>query len=237
MKRFRWLCTGVFCLATVFAAQGQDDEYDYKEEITYGVTTNTNSGLIGGVMFKYAHAISPNQYRLMGVELVNVKHPKETRYNRTQNSFIPGKAIYFFALRPHYGREFVLFRKAPEDGVQLNLVTAAGPSIGISKPYYVIYGANLEDARSVPYSTSQDPTKTWGAGRFLEGFDQLKFNVGAHVKAGLSFEFGKLNNSVMGMEVGGLLEAYSKEVLIIPNAGGNHFFSSAFFTLYYGNKY
>lgn len=237
MKKLGWLCAGFLCFATLFTVQAQDDEYDYKEEITYGVTTNTNSGLLGGVMFKYARAISPNQYRLMGIELVNVKHPKEVKDHSTQNAFIRGKAIYFFALRPRYGREFVLFRKAPEDGVQLNLVTAAGPSIGISKPYYVIYGTNPETARSVPYNTSQNPSNTIGAGRFLEGFDQLKFNLGAHIKTGLSFEFGKLNNSVMGMEVGGLVEGYTKDVRIIPLAGGDRLFTSAYFTLYYGNKY
>ncbi|MGB3616904.1 MAG: hypothetical protein WBA12_02200, partial [Catalinimonas sp.] len=146
MKKFLLLVA--LSLSVVPAWAQDDDDYEYKEEIGYGLTTNTNSSLVGGIMFKYAKARTPRQYVRYGIEIVNIKHPKERRNQQGfQGSYIEAKANYLFALRPHYGREFVLFRKAPEDGVQLNFYAAAGPSIGLVKPYYVRYtlqGGNNE---------------------------------------------------------------------------------------------
>ena len=233
------LSLAFFCLLLGGPLRAQEDDYDYKEEISYGLTTNTSSGLIGGIMFKYAKAVSNRQYARFGVELVNVKHERERRSNQNsfQSSFIKDKAFYLFALRPHYGREWVLFRKAPEDGVQLNFFGAVGPSIGITKPYYVRYGSTPSEAVSVPYTSDLIDNNIQGAGGFAEGFDRLRFFPGAHTRAGFSFEFGKFNNSVMGIELGVQAEIYAKQIIIMPRAGGDRFYSAAFFTLYYGNKY
>jgi hypothetical protein len=235
------ICTILFLLVP-YALMAQDDEFDYESEFTYGINFNTNAGIIGGLVFKYAKAAGKNQFQSFGLEIVNVKHPKEHRFDRQYagNGFIVGKALYLIAVRPQYGREIILFRKAPEDGVQLNLVMAAGPSFGVTKPYHVLYSDdnNFQTARSVAYDPSiHNIERIYGSGPITDGFDNLRINLGAHAKTGFSFEFGRFNNSVVGIEIGLLMEAYTRKIEILPMAPNRSVYPSAFFTLYYGNKY
>src|SRR3982750_4715441 len=70
---------------SVFAqrrAKTEDSEESYKKFTSIGVTTNTNSGILGGAVLRQSSALSStfmgkNQYRYLAIELVNVKHPKE----------------------------------------------------------------------------------------------------------------------------------------------------------------
>ena len=135
-----WLAGLLLCLAPALAqAQDEDDETStsYEREFNYGVNFNTNGGLIGGVAFKYAWERKPGWYNRVYLEVVNLKHPKEFRVRSLISTYIPSKYEYLFAIRPSFGQEYVLFSKAPEEGVQLNAVFGAGPTFGITKPYYV----------------------------------------------------------------------------------------------------
>ena len=38
-----------------------------------------------------------------------------------------GKSNYLYAIRLQYGRDIILFKKAPQQGVEIKLVTAIGP--------------------------------------------------------------------------------------------------------------
>ena len=81
-------------LALSFRVSAQDDDaYEYQTEMIWGITKNTASGLIGGFTLKYSRARTAKIYETFGLEIVNVKHPKEVRYNSiiTGNFFIWGK--------------------------------------------------------------------------------------------------------------------------------------------------
>jgi hypothetical protein len=64
----------------------------------------------------------------------------------------------------------------------------------------------------------------------------MDVNLGAHLKTGLSFEYGRYREDVTGVEVGFLMEAYPKELLIISGAKNTAFFTSAYLILYYGRR-
>lgn len=234
------LIASLFCF--VFQTSwAQSDEQAYSEEFTYGINFNTNAGLIGGFAFKWAKQVKPKQYRSFGFELVNVKHPKEYKFRNdvTGNMFIAFKSHYLFSFRPYYGREFVLFGKAPEEGVHINAIVAGGPSIGIRKPYYVLYvdvPTSPNSAVSVPYDTSLNDNQIYGVGNFSDGFNELTFTAGVHAKSSLTFEFGQIKSSVIGVELGVLAEQFAKKQVIIPYVKNRSFFTSAFITLYYGKK-
>jgi hypothetical protein len=220
-----------------------DDEFDYEEEFNYGLNWNTNGGLLGGGMLKYAKRYSTNSYWNVGLEIVNVKHNKELqRANRVTNSrFIPNKLNYLISTRPSVCHELVLFRKAPEEGVQVNFITSAGPTLCFIKPYYILYDESNNDpesAISIPF----DPNKhnlnyVYGAGSPLDGLNKMRLMLGAHLKTSLSFEFGIFNGSVAGLEAGFTFERFGKNVPLMYAAPNNRSFSAAFITLYYGNKY
>jgi hypothetical protein len=67
---------------------------------------------------------------------------------------------------------------------------------------------------------------------------EANMNIGAHLRTGLSFEYGRYREDVTGVEVGFLLEAYPNELKIIgvPRTKNNSLFTSAYLTLYYGRR-
>ena len=104
-------------------------------EFTWGINKNTSGGLIGGLVFKKARKLKNEKVlETFGLEIMNVKHPQEVKRNsiQTGNLFIYGKSNYLYALRLQYGRDIILFKKAPHQGVEIKAVFAVGPTIGIS---------------------------------------------------------------------------------------------------------
>jgi hypothetical protein len=219
-------------------AQEEEDE-EYHTELSYGLNFNTNGGIIGGLMLRHATSINNTMFQTFGLEIVNVKHPKELRQQSpaTGNSFIYGKQNYLFAIRPSYGREIILFRKAPEEGVRVNAIAAVGPSIGLIKPYYIAYAYSSTDTRVEQY----DPEKHKQTSLILGSEGLTKFNgtnigLGAHIKGGLSFELGGFRNSTTGFEAGFMLEAYTKKVVLLPTAVNRSIFPSAYLNIFYKLK-
>ena len=220
-------------------AQQQEEIYEYSQEYIWGISKNTNSGLIGGLAGKYTRKIKEGQFQSFGLEIVNVKNPKELRRvsRASGNTFILGKTNYLFSVRPQYGREWVLFRKAPQQGVQVNFILAGGPTIGLLTPYYVQFGnqqVSVIPARDVGPNTSE----IVGSGPFLRGFreGEVDLKLGANLKASMSFEFGTFKNDVTGFEAGFQIEAFSEAIEIVQVAGTQQFFPSAFIMLFYGSR-
>ncbi|GAB3202738.1 hypothetical protein ABID22_001038 [Pontibacter aydingkolensis] len=228
-------------LSLTATAQSEEDE-SFENELSYGVNFNSNGGLIGGVFVRSVYPMNNRMYQFGGLEIVEIKHPKENRlYSETGDQFIAGKQNYLFVIRPHYGREFVLFRKAAESGVQVNAIAAAGPSLGLLAPYYIRYnygGPGGEDIRTEQY----DPQKhrslenIMGNGTVFQGLSESNVNFGAHIKGGLSFEYGRYRESIAGIEVGFMLELFPKEMVIIPQAENEQLFTSVYLNLYYGRR-
>ncbi|UHG90254.1 hypothetical protein [Spirosoma oryzicola] len=237
-------------------AQNTDSEDEtYRVITTYGITSNTNSGILGGLSFRQSKLLSGDffglpQYRYLSIELVNVKHPKElqTTSNFASSRYIYGKENYLFALRGQYGREIKLFDRSGDDGIAVSGIFAAGPTIGIIKPYYVkIQEGN--QTRSVAFSSLNQGAGSpqgapIGSGGFFQGLGESKLTVGLNVKAAMSFELSTFRNNTTGVEIGFLAEVFPNKVIIIPNPGPNgsredgnrNFFTSGYITLFFGNK-
>lgn len=242
----KYLALVLLALALGFAlpatAQSSEEE-DFQHELNYGINFNSNGGLIGGGFIRSSFYMHERMYQFGAIEIVEVKHPKENRlYSaETGDFFIAGKQNYLFVVRPHYGRQLVLFRKAPESGVQVNAIGAVGPSLGLLVPYYVRYnygGTAAQDVRTEQYDPERHRSleNIQGNANVFEGFGQTSVNVGAHVKGGLSFEYGRYRESIAGIEVGFMLEAYPKELVIIPQASNEQLFTSVYLNLYYGRR-
>ena len=226
-------------ISFVLRAQSQEDTYEYSQEYVWGISKNTNSGLIGGLAGKYNRKIGDGTFQSFGLEIVNVKNPKELRRvsRASGNTFILNKTNYLFSVRPQYGREWIVFRKAPQQGVQVNFILAGGPTLGLMMPYYVQLGEN-QRVTIIPARDVDQVTKVQGSGPFLRGFreGEVDLKVGANIKASLAFEFGTFKNDVTGFEAGFQLEAFSEAVEIAQIAGTQQFFPSAFIMLFYGSR-
>jgi hypothetical protein len=239
MSKLNFLFLSFFVLSTlpVLAQREDTGNYEYDKEYLLGINKNTNSGMIGGFALKVGSRIDDSQFAYFGLELANVKHPKEVRYTTvTGNNYIFGKSNYLYAIRPHYGREVILFKKAPNQGVQVSALAAVGPSIGLIAPYFIEYALNRVETVVEPYDPTihQSRFNILGTGRLLEGIGQSKLAIGGMAKAALHFEFGVFKSNATGLEVGYQLEGFQKEIPLIQTAKNRQFFQSAYFTLFFG---
>ncbi len=206
----------LICLIFLKTIEAKGQEYQafetYKSQIIAGVNLNTNAGLIGGLMVRYSRHISKNKYHYFGLEITNVKHPKETQSVTSSGSiYTPYKINTFIPIRLQYGREFLVFQPAEEEGVQVNLILAGGLSLGLLKAYTLEYdyGNNLTKIEQF------DPDNTRGIvgkGPFTSGFDQAKIIPGINLKAALSIEFAQNTGTVTGIEGGFLFETYTSKI-------------------------
>lgn len=234
------IITALLLGGIIFHGHSQpSDELNYSKEIAVGITKATNSGLIGGVTLKYTIHHRNNAFHFIGAEIVNVKHPKEERYySFTGNTYIYGKSNYLYSIRGQFGRDWILFKKAPQQGVQINLITAIGPSIGIVAPYYIEYMTNDGFTVKQQYDATihQNRENILGTGGLFQGIGQSDVVFGLNWKGSLAFEFGSKRNKVFGLEMGFMLEAFSKAIPIIPTAENYNLFPNAFVTLFYGTR-
>ncbi|MGM0945747.1 MAG: hypothetical protein ACQEW9_11225 [Bacteroidota bacterium] len=241
MTRNKWriltLPLVFFFVSTAFGQREDAGNYDYDREMLFGLNKNTNGGLIGGLFFKLGTRIDDSQFSFFSVELANVKNPKEVRYNTVLgNSYVFGKSNYLYTIRPQYGREIILFKKAPNQGVQVSALAGVGPSIGLIAPYYIEYAVNRLETVREPYNPEvhQSRLNILGTGRLFEGLGESELAIGANFKAALNFEFGVFRSNVTGVELGYQLEGFTKEIPLIVTTENRQVFQSAYFTFYYG---
>ncbi|MFN8430608.1 MAG: hypothetical protein U0V04_11565 [Spirosomataceae bacterium] len=243
----------IFILFTVVgSAYAQLDSKEEEEGIdtktlAYGLTTNNNSGLIGGLILR--NSVSVGTYkgkpvnRYISVEVLNIKNPREkSDLSLYGGKFTYGKTNYFFSIRPQYGREVFFYSKDAENSIGFSMIVSAGPSFGLQKPYYIKYSnAKDQQVETVQYNPDihTDPTLILGAGNILQNlFKNLKFNPGFHVKVASNFDISTFNDNVSGIELGTTFEVFSKrpEILAPKFSKNPQAFASLYLTLYFGNK-
>lgn len=235
VKKFSWVL--IFCVLTFESIAQTQDSYEYNSEFTYGFNKNTFGGLIGGFVFKKGRKLSNKVLETYGLEIINVKHPQEVRRTSgSGNQFIYGKSNYLYALRMQYGRDIILFKKAPQQGAEIKAVFAAGPSLGIVAPYYVQIRGGGDMPVFKQYSTSIQMNEIDGSGRLFQGIGDSQIKVGLNVKAAINFELGTVKSQVTGFEAGFLLDAYSSKIEMMPAAKKYSVFPTLFLALFYGTR-
>ena len=233
------------------------DEQSYQKEFVFGVNFNDQGGLLGGVSIRSSRLLDDRLLRFWSLEGVMLKNnDKEERFNTLiGGTYINRKTNYAFVLRPSVGIQRILFRKAADAGVQVNGLLSVGPSIGLLMPYYISYDLTFAKTGVANLATDEivneqfDPTKHFvqdailDRGPLFSGIGQTKFVPGIHLRGGLSFEYGRYRDAVTGVEVGFLVEAYTKRLLILIPEGpvekdvlNRQFFPSVYLTLYFGQR-
>ena len=224
------LCSGVLSAQEVLSS--------FRNEFTYGVNFNTNGGTIGGFIFRYGRLARPSVLHTYGLEISNVKHPKEIRQQSpvTGGTFIYGKQNYLYAVRLQYGRQFILLGKDREQGIRVGLHLAVGPSLGLLTPYYIFYGPTPEEAQSVPFDPAvhTNPFFIYDHGSPFAGLGQAKLEPGFHFKIAPEFETGISDRNILSIEAGFMLESYFREITLIPFSENRKLFPSFFANISFG---
>ena len=233
------------------------DEQSYSKEFVYGVNFNTQGGLLGGASIRSSRVLDDRMLRFWSVEGVMLKNPKEERRNTgTGGSYIYQKTNYAFVLRPSFGLQRIIFRKAADAGVQVNVLLSAGPSIGLLMPYYITYDRTYARTQTPNITTDEivneqfDPrihtyeNAILDRGPLFNGISDTQPVAGFHLRGGLSFEYGRYRDAVTGLEAGFLVEGFAKRMVILDpyNVPGDaavlnrKFFPSVYLTLYFGHR-
>lgn len=242
------LLFGLLQLSSFAQSAESEGKIDYEKEFLAGINFNTNAGLIGGFMLRYTTLVyeKKNQFHNFGFEVGIVKHPKELRYASQQSggTFIAYKSHHLVVLRPSYGREFVLFHKGNEDGVQLDFILNGGLSLGVLTPYVIQYQTGTT-TETVPYDpvTTPEINLVINSSGYTAGLGQSKIVPGLHLKTGFSFEYGHFSNKVTGLEAGFLFEVFAKKMVMMEaptNYTGsfhnNQVFTSVYLIIFYGGR-
>ena len=234
------------------------DEQSYSKEFVFGINFNTQGGLLGGVSVRSSRVLDGRLLRFWSLEGVMLKNTAKEQQVSTSVSgtYVNRKTNYGFVLRPSFGLQRILFRKAADAGVQVNGLLSAGPSFGLLMPYYIVYDRTTARTSMTPNLSTDDivteqynPAKHTNLyaildhGPLFSGIGQTQVVPGFHLRGGLSFEYGRYRDAVTGLEAGFLVEAFTKRMLILSPSTlsdtdglNRQFFPSVYLTLYFGHR-
>ena len=115
----------------------QDVGLLYRYEMSGGILAHSNGF---GANFRKGKHLSGYKKRMLEIELVNMKHPKEYKTPNPANGgnvYIFGKQNSFAVLRAGIGIQKVIAGKAGKGGVEVRYLYYGGASIGLLKPVYL----------------------------------------------------------------------------------------------------
>jgi len=243
--KFRFLCLiGLFFLGQSAIAQKSlklgKNYYDeskgiiFSREVTVDFKLHTNGFGLGVNVGELQSYYSTSFWN---IEFMEIKHPKELRQSfdfqpttngKVSRAFIFGKQNSFFVLKGGLGRKTYFSEKAKRKGVAIGISYAAGPSLGILKPYFLELkyleeqptGNSEFVIRSEKFSEQNrdvflDIGRVFGSSSFARGLGDLSIMPGAHAKVALHFDWGAFDEFVKAIEAGLMVDLYFDDVPIM----------------------
>ena len=187
----------IFLLLLWTTVQGQQTIYDetrvlYRKELLGGLTLHGDGW---GVNFFHGKHRTAKDRRMIGVEIVSMKHPKEIKsfnpiYEDSRGYFY-GKQNALLIFRPTYGRKHQIADKIRRSGVEVNYVWSIGPSIGLLKPVYLQIGKVLPNSSYYESITIErydhekhDVHNIYGRATWFRGINEIVPHFGAFGRFG-----------------------------------------------------
>lgn len=219
---------------------------------SFGFRLNTNGWSLFGT---YSKVVSADKYRFYQVELTELRHPKEvrqssellsTRIPQSPRPFVYGKQNNFFALNFSVGNRVIIGEKAVRSGVEVNFIYQGGPTLGLTKPYYLDVfrdGSDLfNPVETIKYTEERrddflDLSNIYGASGFTRGLGELRFYPGVHGKAGLHFDWANYSEFVTALEVGLAANVFLRNVPIMIDTVNRPYFIYLFLGIQFGKKW
>jgi len=179
--------------------------------------------------------------------LLEMKDSKEIKsinpFFTNTRSYYYGKLNAIYILRTGVGQQRMLNRKPYYGGVELRIFYSGGISAAFTKPVYL--NIIKLDEGSYRYITVIErynpddhfPDNIYGRASFVKGFDKLSFYPGLYAKAGLSVDFGTLNQRPKIIEAGIALDAYPRGIPVMAFRDPNQFFLTLYISFGIGKRY
>ena len=238
-------------LLTLTPAAGQQTIYEetrvpFKREMLGGLLIHGDGW---GLQFYHAKYRTARNRRLLGIEIVGMKHPKEVKsfnpYYEDSRGYFYGKENALLIVRPTYGRKWQITDKIRRSGVEVNFIWGIGPSLGLVKPVYLQIGKPDQ----IPYKTIvverydpavHDVQNIYGRASWFNGFGEMSLQPGAFGRIAFSFEYSGNVTGVKGIEVGATMDAYAVKVPIMAPLEGvvnKQFFFEFYLAIQFGKKF
>ena len=251
-------CVATTCLVAQITIQPRQANNNtnkgvlYFKELAFDFRLNTVRGF--SVAANFGKIVSYHKTRFYHIELGSLRHPKEFRQNDQFSrrfggrAFIFGKQNAFFALRGGWGEKRLLTDKALKKGLAIGYMYEVGPSIGITKPYYLILNNTFDSVQTEERFTGDnedvftDINRIQGAASFGRGITELGIIPGAQFKLALHFAWGAFDEYVKAMDVGIMGDFYFQRVPILVDdsfegARNQPFFLNLFVSMQFGKRW
>lgn len=210
-----------------------------------GITTATNSGLIGGMNIRKIWGKRNKSLNVLNLDLAHIQDYREftSPYSYNGQTYTEGKLNYLFAVRPEFGKEITLLKKASQGGPALKGIFTTGPTLGIQAPYMVdiAYSSNNpigNSTVSVPMSELLN-NKYPSAGVVRESgmfssLGQSKLIPGWHVKSAFNIEFNTEKSSYMAIEVGFIIDVFNNPIEMLNQSTQRPVYTTGYLTFLLG---
>lgn len=219
----------------------------YRNEREFGLVVHSSGW---GLNYRRGKHITGFKKRTLEVELVGMRHSKEIKLQVPDigtKGYFYGKQFTVSVLRGGYGYHKIITGKSDRRGVELRLVTLAGPSLAFAKPIYLSV-AYPDPANSPPFYDiriekfdSENPRHTpdyiVGRASYFRGIGEMNFFPGGFFKLGLSFEHSRLDDDIKLLETGITVDAFYKTIPIMSNARNNQVYVNVYLNLMFGKKW
>ena len=238
-------------LLLAFQGLGQQTIYDearvlYRKELLGGAMIHGDGW---GVNFFHGKHRNAKDRRMLGVEIVSMKHPKEIKsfnpYYEDSRGYFFGKQNSFIIVRPTYGRKHQITDKIRRSGVEVNYVWGIGPSLGLLKPVYLQIGKPdqfpYESIAIERYDfTQHNVHNIYGRATWFRGVGEMNFVAGVFGRFGFNFEHSGQAAGIKAIEVGATVDAYPEPVPIMAQMEGvknKALFFGFYISVQFGKKF
>ncbi len=204
--------------------QEEEGVIAYRKHSVFGFKL-TSDGY--GGFYEFGKAQSVRKSLLFQLDFAERKHPKEekqTLYWAPGSPIIFGKINYFYPLKLGVQQQILLGNKTNKNGVSVTANFGGGISLGFLRPYYLEINDSTNGSRRAIKYDSPDSILFSSANKLLEpevavtsagfgkGWGNMKLTPGLYAKTAIRFDYGRYNEAISAIEVGGTVEYYSKDI-------------------------
>lgn len=218
----------------------------YRKELLGGVVIHGDGW---GFNFFHGKHRTAKDRRMLGVEIVSMKHPKEIKsfnpFYEDSRGYFYGKQNTMLILRPSYGGKHQIADKIRRSGVEVNYVWSVGPSLALVKPVYLQIGKPDNFPYDIIVTERYDPAvhdiqNIFGRASWFTGFGEMRLYPGGFGRFGFNFEHSGEASGIKAIEVGASMDAYPVVVPImaeLEDVTNKQFFFELYLTVHFGKKY
>jgi hypothetical protein len=222
----------------------------YERETAVNFKLTTNRGIAPGIEFGRLRTYYRTTF--FQASIGDIRHSKEQRIpanpsvSRSFRPYIFGKQNNLIAARAAWGIKRYYSEKARTKGVALGISYAAGPTLGILKPYYLAlrYEGSGTSSRVVHEKYSEtnkdvflDNTKILGASPFTRGLGEVTVTPGGNAMVALHMDWGAFDEFLKALEIGVMADVFIRKTPVLVSDDQNYrTFVNFFVNLQFGKR-